>query len=353
MKKLEELGFIKLKEQFYVKCVDLLDDEYTELTEDQKNCRGIGVIGISAEFTECNRCNRMIRLQNKKILNSYTIKIDCYNLRSYLIGKISSYSETEISGNSHIICKNNNKNHKICFLDLCQDIECKTSFYYGDDILFTYCDYNEKIKGENVIWIIDLLKMTDSDVVNLILSQAPANKIETIEGVMNDYIDNITEYQFEKLMIELLNYIRSHPKDLNIGKSFLKKYSSSIVGSFAFKIGGAGKSDGRIINLNDYFEAPLKTDISIESKHSNISNYSKTEITHLDIKQLITQSYEDQAVLFSNRERIGGSSLDELFRYRQKAGFWKYVVINRPLLKLFISLFASEFWNDPDCLKVT
>ena len=273
------------------------------------------------------------------------------NLRLCLIEKIRESLEPEKSDNSHIILKNNNTIHRICFLDLCQDIDCKTSFYYGDDILYTYCDYNERINAKNVIWIIDLLLMEDDIIVDFILSKAPSISIEHIEKIMNEHIDKIDAYQFEELITRLLNYIADHPNELNKGINFLKKYSGSIVASFSFKIGGAGKVDNRIVNLKKYFETPLKSDISVEFKHSNIANYKTTQITHNDIKQLIAQSYEEPGVLFSNRERITGTFMDDLHRFKQKTGFWKYVVIHRPLLKLFISLFAPDFWNDPNCLN--
>lgn len=273
------------------------------------------------------------------------------NLRSSLIEKIRGSLEPEQSDNSHIILKINDKIHKICFLDLCQDIDCKTSFYYGDDIVYTYCDYNERINGENVIWIIDLLSMDDDAIVDFILSKAPSNIMESIEQIMNEHIDEINAYQFEKFITKLLNYISNHPKKLNEGKTFLTRYSGSLVASFTFKIGGAGNVDGRIVNLKNYFEIPLRSDISLEFKHSDINNYKTTQINHNDIEQFITQSVEDPAVLFSNRESITGSSIDKLHRYKQRNSFWKYVVIHRPLLKLFISLFASEFWDEPDCLN--
>ncbi len=273
------------------------------------------------------------------------------NLRLYLINKIRGTLEPEKTDNSHIILKNNEKIHKICFLDLCQDIDCKTSFYYSDDILYTYCDYNERIDAENVIWIIDLLSIDDNAIVDFIFSRAPSIKIQNIEQIINDNIDKIDEYQFEEFIKRLLNYIVDHPRKYNEGKNFLKKYSGSIVASFIFRIGGAGKVDGRIINLKEYFKTALKSNISLEFKHSDSDHYNTTQITHHDIKQFITQSYEEPGALFSNRERIGGSTVDELHRYKQLTGFWKYIVIHRPLLKLFISLFASEFWNDPNCLN--
>lgn len=350
LKKLQELKFISLQKLNYVKCVNRNDEDYYNLTDVQKNCTGTRVVLKNVELTTCNTCNRIIETQNKKIFTSNLVKIKCLNIRLHLIEKIRGILDPQKSDNSHIILKNNGNVHKICFLDLCQDIECKTSFYYGDYILYAYCDYNERINAENVVWIIDLLTISDDAIVDFIFSRAPSIKIQNIEQKINDYIDKIDEHQFEEFIKSLLNYIADHPKEYNEGINFLKKYSGSILASFTFKIGGAGKVDGRIVNLNEYFETALKSNISLEFKHSDSKHYLTTSISHKDIKQLIAQSYEEPGALFSNRERIVGNSIDELHRFKQKKGFWKYVVIHRPLLKLFISLFASEFWNDPNCL---
>ena len=350
MKKLEELEFIKLKRQLYVKCVNRNNDDFKDLTEDQKNCTGIGIAHNDEELTTCNNCNRVIRIQEKNISSFYIIKIMCLNIRSYLIEIIRDSVEPEISDESHILVKNSDRIHKVCFLDLCHDITCKTSFYYGDGILYTYCDYNERINAENVIWIIDLLSMEKDAILDYIISKSPFLVIENIDRIMNEHIDAIDPYQFEDLITLFLNYIRSHPKELNKGKTFLNKYSSSIIGSFVFKIGGAGRVDGRIINLKNYLEIPFKSDFSLEYKHSNIDNYKVTQITHKDIKQLIAQSFGKPSVLFSNRNSVVGNSIDDLHRYKQETGFWKYIVIHRPLLKLFISLFIPEFWKDPKCI---
>ena len=352
MKELEELEFIKLKRQLYVKCVNRDDDDFNYLTEDQKNCTGIGLVYNDEELTSCNNCNRVIRIQEKNISRFYIIKLMCLNIRSYLIEIIHDSLEPGISDESHIIVKNSDRIHKVCFLDLCQDITCKTSFYYGDDILYTYCDYNERIDAENVIWIIDLLSMEKDAILDYIFSKSPSLVIENIDRIMNEHIDSINEYQFENLITLLLNYIRSHSKELNRGKTFLNKYSSSIIGSFVFKIGGAGRVDSRIINLKNYLEIALRSDISLEYKHSNTDNYYVTQITHRNIKQLIAQSFGKPSVLFSNRNSVVGSSIDDLHRYKQETGFWKYIVIHRPLLMLFISLFAPEFWKDPECINI-
>ena len=351
LRKLEKLQFISLQKQKYVRCVNRNDGDFVYLTEDQKNCTGIGIVKNDLEITTCHECNRPIRIQNKKVFRSFIVNIIYLNLRSYLINKIREFLELEISNNSHILLKNNDKIYKICFLDLCQDIDCKTSFYYGDDILYTFCDYSERINAENVIWIIDLLLMDDDRILDFILSKAPSNSIENIEKVLNEHVDKINAYQFEELITKLLNYIANHPKELNKGINFLNKYSGSLVASFSFKIGGAGRVDGRTVNLKEYFNIALKSNISLESKHSGIDHYKTAQITHQDIKQYITQSIGDPGVLFSNRENIASSSIDALHQYKEKMGFWKYIVIHRPLLKLFFSLFASEFWNDPNCLN--
>jgi len=347
IQELQNSGLINLSEVFYVKCVNRGDGDYIDLTEDQKSCSGISYVNEVQEVSECQDCNRHLNLENKKKFKIYIISINYNVVIEVLREKLGKENILIKKDNAHIIfVDEEGKEHTLCILDLCKNLECKTSFYYSDEILYIYCDVVVGFDAPNVIWLFDLLLKKPEELSTFIRTRTPMISSKKVKEIMENFIDKMSWQKFERFIPQVLNYIRENPKNYNGGITFLEKYSGTIVSSFSIQLSGSGRTDAYTINLLDYFQQALKSDIRIECKHSNPDNI-KSSVTIRDLRELIDHAYQNEGIIFTNRKRIGGSAINRCIDFREKFGQWKYVIIHRPLLKLFLSLFFKEFWDTP------
>ncbi len=340
-------GFIKINEDFYVKCVNRGDRDFANLTEDQRICTGISYVNEAQEVSECQACNRHLFLENKEKFKIYTISLN-YNIIIEVLREKLGKEKTSIKKDkAHIIFVNNDGNeHTLCILDLCENIDCKTSFYYSDEILYIYCDVVVGFDAPNVIWLFDLLLKKAEELSNFIRTTTPLLNTEKIRKVMKNFIDKMSWQKFEDFITQLLNYIRDNPKNYNEGITFLQKYSGTIISSFSVKLSGSGRTDAYSIDILNYFQQTFKSDIRIECKHSEHSNINSS-VGKIALRELMDHAYQNKGAIFTNREKIDGYALNRCIDFREKDGQWRYVIIHRPLLILFISLFLREFWDNP------
>jgi len=348
IQELQNSGLINLSKGSYVKCVNRGDKDYLDLTEDQKSCTGISYINETQEVSECHACNRHLILENKEKFNVNLISIN-YNVVIEILRKKLGKENTSIKkDNAHVIfIDNNGKEHTLCILDLCKNLECKTSFYYSDEILYIYCDVVVGFDAPNVIWFFDLLIKEPDQLITFIRTTTPKIYTERVREVMENFIDRMSWQKFESFIPQLLNNIRENPENYNGGFSFLDKYSGTIISSFSVKLSGSGRTDVYSINLLDYFQQVLKSDIRIECKHSDPDNINSS-VGISDLRELMDHAYQNAGGIFTNRKKIDGSAINRCIDLKETYGQWKYVIIHRPLLKLFISLFFKEFWDNPE-----
>ncbi len=341
-------GLISISEYYFVKCVNRNDSDFLDLTEDQKNCSGKSYINGNQESSECEICNRQLVLENKERFKIYTISINYDIVISALSEKIGS-DRISINNNPHIIFSDEEgKEHFLCILDLCENVECRSKFYYSDDTLYIYCDIVlAEIEVPNVIWLFDFLSINPDQILSFIKSSTPLVDSEKIQNVMENFIDTMLWQEFEDFITQILNYVREHPDQYNEGMSFLQKYSGTIVSSFGIKLSGTGRTDVYSINLLDYFMLLLKSDIRIEAKHSEPNNINSS--IHLnDLRELMDHAFQNEGIIVTNRKKIDGSAIGRCIELKETNGHWKYIIIHRPLLILFISLFIKGFWDDPE-----
>ncbi len=343
-------GLINLSESSYVKCVNRRDDDYLDLTDDQKNCTGMSYINETQEISECHACNRHLILENKEKFKVYIISINYSVVIEILRENLGKENTIIRKDNAHIIfIDEDGKEHTLCILDLCKNVECKTSFYYSDEILYIYCDVVVGFDAPNVIWLFDLLLKKPNQQLIFIRTTAPMIYTERVRDVMENFIDGMTWQEFEDFIPQMLNYIKDNPKNYNKGMSFLQKYSGTIISAFGVKLSGSGKTDAYSINLLNYFKHILKPDIRIECKHSEPNNINSS-IKIKDLRELIDHAYQKDGAIFTNRKKIDGSVINRCIDFKETCGQWKYVIFHRPLLKLLISLFLKEFWENPELI---
>lgn len=342
-------GLISISEDYYVKCVNRNDDDFLDLTEDQKNCSGKSYLNSNQEISECEICNRQLVLENKERFKIYTISINYDTVISVLSEKIGSDRISISNNNSHIVFSDEEgKEHILCILDLCENVECRSKFYYSDAILYIYCDIIlTEIEVPNVIWFFDFLSIESDKVLTFIKTSTPSVNSEKIWEVMKNFIDKMSWQKFEEFITQILNYVREHPNHYNEGISFLQKYSGTIVSSFSIKLSGSGRTDAYSINLFDYFQLLLKSDVRIEVKHSGPSNINSS-IQLDELRELMDHAFQNDGVIITNRRKISGSAIGRCIELKETNGDWKYIIIHRPLLILFISLFIKGFWDDPE-----
>ena len=91
----------------------------------------------------------------------------------------------------------------------------------------------------------------------------------------------------------------------------------------------------------------MKSDIRIECKHSKPNNI-ESSVGIKDLRELMDHAYQKDGVIFTNRKKIDGSAINRCIELKESTNQWKYIIIHRPLLNLFISLFFKEFWDNPE-----
>lgn len=349
---IQNLKLAKLDSVRYLECVNRCDLDFLSLTESQKLCTGTGIVAGNLESTECSSCNRTLLIKEKEIFEEYRISINYHEIYDFICQKLSPEFTTKRIDDSHILLYDKEKTeYQICLLDICEKVECKTSFYYSDNILYVVCDYSEFFEAPNVLWLFDLIMMCNNKISSYIRTKVPNIEIKKINKVMNDTIDNSEWQKFENFIDKLIIYINKNPKLVNTGLSFLEKYSGTSVSSFLIRLGGPGKSDAFVINLSEYIKEVLRSPKFFEYKHSKKGEYFKQAIRKSDIRQLIEKSMELDGVLFSNRIKVESYVWDRIIQSYLQKGYWKYVIINRFLLIFIISLFAKEFWNNPNVIE--
>ncbi len=341
-------GLISINEDYLVKCVNRKDDDFLDLTEDQRNCSGKSYLNGNQEISECEICNRQLVLENKERFKIYAISINYDTVISVLSEKIGRDRISINNNDSHIVFSDEEgKEHILCILDLCENVECRSKFYYSDAILYIYCDIVlAEIEVPNVIWVFDFLSIKSDQVLTFIKTSTPLVNSEKIRKVMENFIDTMSWQEFEDFITQILNYVREHPDHYNEGMSFLQKYSGTIVSSFNIKLSGSGRTDAYSINLFDYFLLLLKSDMRIEAKHSDPNNINSS-INLDDLRELMDHAFQNDGVIVTNRRKINGSAIGRCIELKETNGNWTYIIIHRPLLILFISLFIKGFWDDP------
>ncbi|MHA1400496.1 MAG: hypothetical protein ACTSQE_09115 [Candidatus Heimdallarchaeaceae archaeon] len=354
IQELEKLGLIELKIVNYVKCVNRQDGDFLELTESQKLCDGRGIIVSNRDTVECTECDRTLYIDEKIKYKNYRIILNNKKIIETIIDRLKNLNIKIKQRNSYITYSDENKDtYRLCFLDICEDLECKTDFYYSDDTLYVAFDVVEIIDSPNVIWFFDLIIKNDKELNHFLKSKMPQINSKKISNIMYQYIDNSTWESFEDFIPQLLNYISKNPNNLNHGFALLEKYSGTIISSFHVEIGGSSNPDAYQINILEYFKEVLNNkDKYIEVKHSQPHKIYETRISTSDFRQFYDHVDQGRGVLFSNRCKVDPYIWSRIVNIREKRGYWQIIVINRPLLILFISLFAKDFWDKPEITEV-
>lgn len=352
LKVIQKLKLAKLDSVRYIKCVNRCDLDFLSLTESQKLCTGTGTISGDLDNTECSSCNRTLLVKEKEIFEEYRLSINYPEIYELICQKLDSEFTIMRIDEAHILLHDKEKvEHQICLLDICEKLECKTSFYYSDRTLYVVCDQSEFFEAPTVIWLFNLLKMENYEISNYIRTKVPNIEMKKINDVMNKTIDDSKWQDFEGFINDLIKYVNTNPKLVNKGLSFLEKYSGTSVSSFLVKLSGPGKSDAFVINLSEYIKEVFHSNKFLEYKHSGKEEFSKQTIRNSDVQQLIEKSMELDGILFSNRIKVVSYVWNRIIQSFQQKGYWQYVVINRYLLIFIISLFVEEFWDDPEIIR--
>ena len=93
------------------------------------------------------------------------------------------------------------------------------------------------------------------------------------------------------------------------------------------KLSGFGITDDYSINLLDYFQQALKSNIRIECKHSDPYNINSS-VGIRDLRELMDHAYQNEGVIFTNRKKIDGSAINRCIELKETYRQWKYVIIH-------------------------
>ncbi|MHA1495063.1 MAG: hypothetical protein ACTSRQ_13720 [Candidatus Thorarchaeota archaeon] len=349
------LGYIDRKPHRYVFCVHLLDDDYKELSIEEKECNGILYIDesfIKNGEKRCGICSRTVYLSDKR--ESKT----AYEI-TFRVSKLKHFIEQSLEDFQYDMEYLDNLTWKIV-------IGQRITYVSILDFASLYIVYN-LIKSDNLPMLgivcnkmlelgnlaelpvcrqINIEKILhDSEILRRTIEACSSeisidHKIEDMENLIDDLVEKITWQEFEDLIIRFENSISLNPNKTRKILDWLFSYRKILFHSV--KIGGAGRPDSVRLPLYHLLKEYFELIGTIDTKRYNSKKDSQLSWSTFTDDLVMAQERNSKLIIYVTSNNISTSVWDHIFRGFRSTGSFPAIVIDRTILALLFLLADYE-----------
>jgi len=364
-KLLSSKGLAHLKPRYIVKCVNEGDEDYVDLGEDRRDCNGELSLNNKVRndgYGFCPVCGREIQIEGKQEFKRFDITLDRSAILNYVYGvltqccSIVKKAKFDFSWrNSGVFnCKFNSNEIIVCILDICTpDFLFKWPSIFSNPIFFIILNDTMISQEQRRKYIFTTLGeiLARDDCRSLIMGRLRhcieyAKQLKRkkpdfylIERKFDEFIKKITPDQFESFVSRFMEE-RIHAqsqKTMEYQRKLIRD-KGTIFGAFHRKIGGRGYEDLMAESKYDYLQLLFKDRKSVE-----IKKYLKSEVDYDDLKELIAhcERLDKDGILVTSTSKISPTVWAEIQQTKSAKGYWKYIIIDKPLLMELLYSFRS------------
>lgn len=356
-KKLEQLNLIHTKRRDYTLCVNQYDTDYHRLKHEARNCLG----EIPTEQDECPVCGRQIENQNQKQrFTVFNVNISWEGIELYINNIFYSIPEVvstiSSDGGIYHITLNNGQSINLILLEPKTPMEGRyRGIYYSDNCIYIYCRIYDRpvtdiLNEKMVMWLGDFLSQSCEDIASrlLIASGLAQNehllRYEEYDRLFEIYVTGVTWQNFEKQFVpKLINHIINNPLKLQDYLHHLHALNNTMLGSFPVSIGGAGKTDSRLIEKFSYMQTVFKPNNIMDAKryHGRTQLRSADIIGVNDHLTMLGREANASAIIFTSTDNIHSTAWAKICEYKDTNGYWRIAIIPKPLILELLAFFDA------------
>ena len=320
-----------------IDCVDPKDNEFSQLSINERECRNVIKVNPETNFILCQFCGKKSNLNNK---NPYTERRLAINDRkldlvlsnvlknhNFKLTQTGTWEKTDIKI-KFISRKRSNfpitfVSDKIGYL-LNEHKNTDIEFWYQSVWEFLFCSDEQRES-----WFDGIVATFDKSLF--------PNEGE-IERYLKNSLDGKHYTVFEKWYSDFLNKIGGDPERFKLALNYLEKTRNSLLGAVTIRIGENLEADTKTFPKFDYYKTILS---SIQVGDTKLySDGSRITLDHF--RQLRDYADEEKGAIISLSDDVISSVWSRIFFYKDKRGRWDFVIITRTMLKELISLFLPS-----------
>jgi hypothetical protein len=361
---LTSMKLVKVRRYDVVKCVNEDDDDYDTLDFSQHACNGeiaVSQRAVSLGYTFCPLCNREVKIEGKCRFPRSLVQVDLDHVLSYLLRLLKSKCNTVSRLRSDVLthaigtyrCALNDRRTVIVsvVLETAPDFVFSWPRLFKTPVCFIPLNDNEIASAYRrryvFVPISDLLTSPKPEqVLNECLLtcadyyaklERPQDDPDSINKMFQNFVNRVSDREFEAFVTEFLQAIATRPKKVLSYLRLLQSDKSSHFGCFNRQIGGSG--------LQDVFSEPKIEYLYIlfkGRKDTEVKHYKRTSIGLRELGELMRfcQRSNTDGILVTSSANVRASVWNEILQSRNSHGYWKYIVIDRPLLLELLTEFG-------------
>ncbi len=350
LESLQNLGLITVGVRHFVRCVNPDDDDFEAV--ETPECEGI--VYLDAERI-CTECGRVIEgIERKHVFRQQTIRLDSEGILSFVHARLKSLPcVRKITKEERAVFRIGLRGDAYCFIVLINDqlgyvSSIKYRYvgqFFSEPVLYVPAEGTidvaphllERIRFARLE---DFIADSDDQLCDDLrtVSQPRLGDVSYAgtEQLLAAYLKRHSWQHFQNVLIlEFYKYCQSHPKLVDHYLTTLKRDRGTFLASFPVSIGGAGKTDFRLIEKLDYlqtlFQARVIGDAKFYARKTRLAS-KEIDTIHMHLSTDAGGSKSVVAIVFVTSDQIESTVWDKITMLKNNAGEWKVVVIPKYLL---------------------
>jgi len=356
----EQLLLIESKN--YVKCVNSEDSDILFVPDYNCDCSGVVYANEDGRFLKdeyyCPDCGRIIFPQSKQKFKLFTTNINWDGLQNWVFNKFRRIdNNARILDDGVIEIIYNQKKVFICIANenLCRSNRFSwSSFSYNDPIVNVYTVIpnliREYIDLTVTIDLIGLLGIKNDGLVEIVENSLShyrrLSDREQFEKDFDTFVNSLSDTEFEKFCLRLLNYFTSENDQIKNYIAYLRRYKNTIHGKYFVHLSGPGLADGFIWSKYDYLKNLFEGKY-LEGHVEVKKYYGDTSVDSDDFSRFVNHAMDKPGILITTTSKIKGPVWNKIQEWRNNKGWYRFIIIDRELLlELIVQTNATELYQE-------
>ncbi len=357
---LEDRQLVVINQREFVLCVNPADEDFDLL--EKPDCSGR--IYLDDELI-CSECGRVIEhVEQKQRYLEQMIELNPDGIVSFVSECLQSLPcVTKVIAEERAVFRVELTNGTLCLVALVDDRAGLTTSmkfryagqFFAEPVLYILAECTTDfaphlLERVHFARLEDFLVETEEQLCDRLctasLPRVREVRYDAVEQLLNQYLATHSWQDFQNIFIPAFyRHCQSHSQLVDTYLTTLKRDKGTFLASFPVTIGGAGKTDFRLIEKLDYLEAIFKGRVIADAKFYTTKRLTSHELDTI-IRQLSTDARGSQdaiAAIFVTSDSVDSTVWDNITLLKRNQGDWMVVVVPKYLLlELLYALQATH-----------
>jgi len=358
---MENLKLVEIQKEEYVYCAHPDDDDYQQLSTDERECDGLLFVNEESRKSvnlRCEECGRTIWLEDKRVRNEMIVARLKIDMIQELISNLLSTFADEVTQHETHFAWEVSLNHRYCTvailefspLELLLEFLSERGGFIGISCESLTPRRLMKARSARVVvelkTLLEMPEILTSTLEVVLADKRFAPKLGEYKKILDTFIQSLPKSgrEFEEFVQVFEGHVFRNPDRIRENLDYLRTNSALLF--HTVRVGGSGRPDLARIPVYslmlDYF-----TQIgTIETKRFERKTFSELTWDLFAKAKVHADARESRTIFYVTTDAIAPSVWDYVFTGWRRTGVFPAIVLDRSLISLIMSMFEITSLSD-------